>query len=119
MSPVGASSFTTSAPSQARIWVHDGPLWTWVMSRTRTPSSALPITWPPLFVHGLVHGPGRVDLGIDPDVDQRRQPALPRALERGPDVLRIADLFAVTAEHLRELVVADVAERVADPAAVL
>src|SRR3954447_1542008 len=45
-SPEGASSFTTSAPSQARICVQEGPDWTCVMSRTRTPSSALPKTVP-------------------------------------------------------------------------
>ena len=46
MSPVGASSLITSAPSQARIWVQDGPDCTWVMSRTRTPSRALVMTGP-------------------------------------------------------------------------
>src|SRR5690242_9459332 len=66
MSPLGDSSLTTSAPSQASTWVQDGPDWTWVISSTRTPSSALPIADPLLLVHGLVHGPGRVDLGIDP-----------------------------------------------------
>src|SRR5262245_5173898 len=45
-SPAGDSSFTTSAPIQARICVHDGPDWTCVMSRTRTPSSAFPKTVP-------------------------------------------------------------------------
>src|SRR6478609_6201501 len=45
-SPAGASNFTTSAPSQARICVHDGPDWTCVISRTRTPSSAFPKTVP-------------------------------------------------------------------------
>src|SRR5262245_24223522 len=109
MSPVGSSSFTTSAPSQARICVQDAPLWTWVMSRTRTPSSALPMT-APLLVHGLVHRPGGVDLRVDPDVDQRRQPALPRPLERRTDVLGVADLLAVAAEQPGELVVAHVAE---------
>src|ERR1700741_2280759 len=45
-SPAGASRLTTSAPSQARICVQDGPDCTCVMSRTRTPSSAFPKTVP-------------------------------------------------------------------------
>src|SRR5262245_60795419 len=118
MSPVMASSLTTSAPSHARICVADGPLWTWVMSRTRTPSKALRMRQAPLLVHGLVHRPRRVDLGVDPDVDQRRQAALAGPLECRADVGGVTDLLAVTTQHLRELAVPDVAERVADPAAV-
>src|SRR5688500_9916361 len=118
MSLFRASSFTTSAPSQAKIWVADGTDWTWVMSRTRIPSSAL-ISCPRSLVHRLVHGSRRVHLGIDPSVDERGQPRLPGALQRGCDVGRIAHFFAVSAEHLRELVVLHLAERVAHPAAVL
>src|SRR5919106_446835 len=116
MSPFGASSFTTSAPSQARIWVADGPDWTWVMSRTRIPSSAL-ISCPRSLVHRLVHGSRRVHLGIDPHVDERGQTRFPRALQCGRDVGRVAHFLAVPAEHLRELVVLHVAERVTDAAA--
>src|SRR5687767_10708309 len=124
MSPVGASSLTTSAPSQARICVHDGPDCTWVMSSTRTPSRALPIFLSPcvrewLLVHGLVHGSRRVGVRVDPHVDERRQTRLASPLHGGGDVLRIADLFAVAAEHLGELVVRDVAQRVAHAASVL
>src|SRR2546428_10142098 len=37
----GRSILITSAPSQASIWVQDGPAWSWVKSMTRMPSSAL------------------------------------------------------------------------------
>src|SRR5688572_5576886 len=51
MSPVpGRSTLITSAPNQARSWVQVGPDWTWVKSRMRTPSSALPIFVPLLSV---------------------------------------------------------------------
>src|ERR687895_978257 len=89
MSPVGASSFTTSAPSQARIWVADGPDWTCVMSRMRMPSNAL-IYRPRSLVHRLVHGSRRVHLGIDPHVDERGQTRFPGALQCGRDVGRVA-----------------------------
>src|SRR5947209_19303295 len=43
ISPVpGRSTLITSAPNQARSWVQVGPAWTWLISSTRTPSSALP-----------------------------------------------------------------------------
>src|SRR5215213_10076675 len=89
------------------------------MSTSRTPARAFRISASPLLVHRLVHGPGRERVLIDPDVDQRRLARLPRALERGPDVLRLAHLLAVTAEHLRELVVVHVAQLVADVAPLL
>src|SRR5207302_2576592 len=42
MSPrAGISTLITSAPIQARSWVPVGPAWTWLRSRTRTPSRAL------------------------------------------------------------------------------
>src|SRR4051794_36803379 len=97
MSPVGASSFTTSAPSQARIWVADGPDWTCVMSRTRMPSSAL-IYRPRSLVHRLVHGSRRVDVGIDPHIDERRQARFPGALQCRRDVGRVTHFLAVSAE---------------------
>src|SRR5262245_35853530 len=54
MSPrPGGSTLITSAPSQPRIWVAEGPAWTWLMSSTRMPSSALPA-----LPHGLVEGFG-------------------------------------------------------------
>src|SRR6185312_3431321 len=44
MSPIpGRSTLITSAPNQARSCVQVGPDWTWVKSRMRTPSNALPI----------------------------------------------------------------------------
>src|SRR6202140_3674785 len=43
MSPTpGRSTLITSAPMKARSWVQVGPDCTWVKSRIRTPSSALP-----------------------------------------------------------------------------
>src|ERR671939_100534 len=105
MSPVGASSLMTSAPSQASSWVAEGPDWTCVMSRTRMPSSALVVTWLTSLVHGLVHGSGGVRVRVDPDVDQRGLPGLASAPQRRPDVGGVAALLAVTAQHLRELVV--------------
>src|SRR4051812_37034550 len=116
MSPVGASSLTTSAPSQARICVAEGPDWAWGMSRKRTPSRALisltPKGWRRSLVHRLVHGSRGVDLRVDPDVDEGREARLAGTLQGRRDVGGVADLFAVTAEHLRELVVLDPAEGV-------
>src|SRR6202521_1311318 len=55
MSPVpGRSTLITSAPNQASSWVQVGPACTWLMSRMRTPSSALPAA-----PHGFVEGRGR------------------------------------------------------------
>src|SRR6202165_2227478 len=52
MSPVpGRSTLITSAPNQASSWVQVGPACTWLRSRMRTPSSALPAA-PPGFVGG-------------------------------------------------------------------
>src|SRR5436309_11129392 len=55
MSPVpGRSTLITSAPNQASSCVQVGPAWTWLRSRMRTPSSALPAE-----PHGFVEGRGR------------------------------------------------------------
>src|SRR5260370_19195712 len=55
MSPVpGRSTLITSAPNQASSWVQVGPACTWLRSRMRTPSSALPAR-----PQGLVEGRGR------------------------------------------------------------
>src|SRR6266540_1935430 len=54
MSPIpGRSTLITSAPNQASSCVQVGPAWTWLMSRMRTPSSALPAS-----PHGLALGLG-------------------------------------------------------------
>src|ERR1700676_5321309 len=96
MSPrPGNSTLITSAPSHARIWVAEGPAWTWLMSRTRMPSSALRSgisSGLPFFaivaystrllVHGLVHRTGSERVLVDPDVDQRRKTRSASALER-------------------------------------
>src|SRR3954451_12300975 len=117
----GCSILMTSAPIQASSCVQTGPACTCVMSRTRTPSRAFAtvIERPPLLVHRLVHGPRRERVGVHPHVDERQLAALAGALERRPDLLRLGDLLAVAAEHLRELAVADVRQLVADVAAVL
>src|SRR5262245_45955859 len=44
----GRSTLMTSAPNQASSCVHVGPDWTWVKSRIRTPSSALPMRVSPV-----------------------------------------------------------------------
>src|ERR1044071_6321734 len=88
MSPMpGRSTLMTSAPSQARSCVQVGPDCTWVKSRMRTPSSALPSS--PnglsetggkssldvidllfrLLVHRLVSGARRVFVRVHPDID--------------------------------------------------
>src|SRR5690606_40898951 len=103
MSPLGASSLTTSAPSQARICVADGPDWTWVMSRTRIPSSAL-IYRPRSLGHGLVHGPRRVYVGVDPHVDERGQTRFPGVAQSRCEVGGVVHLQAVCAEHLHAFV---------------
>src|ERR1700722_19210098 len=55
MSPTpGRSTLMTSAPMNASNWVQVGPDCTWVKSRMRTPSSALPAS-----PHGLVEGFGK------------------------------------------------------------
>src|SRR5712691_3172117 len=55
MSPMpGRSTLITSAPNQASSCVQVGPAWTWLRSRMRTPSSALPAA-----PHGFVEGRGR------------------------------------------------------------
>src|SRR4051795_4305823 len=112
----GCSILMTSAPIHARSCVQTGLACTCVMSRTRTPSRAFAtvIERPPLLVHRLVHGPRRERVRVHPHVDERRLAALARALDRRPDLVRLGDLLAVAAEHLRELAVAHVRQLVAD-----
>src|SRR5688572_23511469 len=45
-SPAGGSILTTSAPSHASIWVHDGPASYCVRSSTRIPASAFMVSSP-------------------------------------------------------------------------
>src|ERR1700733_4410311 len=75
------------------------------------------------LVHGLVLGARRVLARVDPDVDDRRPLELPyglaRTLQRRRDLGRVANLFAVTAQHLGELAEGNVAQQVADIAALL
>src|SRR2546423_6194573 len=123
------STLMTSAPNQASSCVQVGPDCTWVKSRMRTPSNALLMSLELLMmrmgcgslVHGLRHRAGRVDLGIDPDVDHRRPAGLLHrlagALQGAGDLRRVAHFLAVAAEHLGELAVGNVAEQVADVAA--
>src|ERR1700738_3781936 len=46
----GRSILITSAPSQASIWVQEGPAWSCVKSMTRMPSRAWLILDPPSFL---------------------------------------------------------------------
>src|SRR5581483_9548384 len=125
MSPrPGISTLITSAPSQARIWVQLGPDCTWVMSRTRTPVNAFSIARlaslrAPSLVHRLVHRARRVNFGIDPHVDERALAGLARPAQRRRDILRLAHLLAVSAEHFGELVEMHVAQAIGDLAALL
>src|SRR5258705_524735 len=59
----GRSILITSAPSQASIWVQDGPAWSCVKSMTRIPSRA----W--LILNPLSLLGGAADRAVDP-VDQ-------------------------------------------------
>src|SRR5246127_1186255 len=74
MSPAPArSTLITSAPSHASSCVQVGPDCTWVKSRMRTPSNALPTgVFSASLVHGLVLRPRRVLARVDPDVDHGR-----------------------------------------------
>src|SRR5690348_9885389 len=123
MSPTpGRSILITSAPNQARSWVQVGPDCTWVKSRMRTPSSALPIVSTSL-VHGLSFGPRRVFPRVDPNIDNRRSPALldrlARPSERRGDLGGIAHFLPITAEHLGKFAERHVAQQIADIAALL
>src|SRR3984893_5050907 len=68
------STLITSAPNHASNCVHVGPDCTWVKSRMRTPSSALPMRCSRYrsLVHGLILGARRVLARIHPDVDHGR-----------------------------------------------
>src|SRR5690625_249377 len=132
MSPLVASSLTTSAPSQARICVHEGPDCTWVMSSTRTPSRAFSMA-PPLERRQWLAGrsmrpanqsvylymvwfsvPGAYASGsIQTLISEGRPDWRARSLAG-----RFALLLAASTEHLGELAEADVRERVADAAAI-
>jgi len=62
------------------------------------------------------------DVDVDPDVDQRGRAGSDRlagTLERWADLAGLTDFLAIPAEDLRELVERDVAEPVADVAALL
>src|SRR5471032_2796405 len=118
----GSSTLMTSAPSQPKICVHDGPAWTCVMSRILMPSSAFATGFPftfairGLLVHRLVHRARRELVGIDPHVDQRALARSACTLQRRLNFLGIAHGLTVSAEHLRELLEINVAQIVADVA---
>src|SRR5580765_7648994 len=125
MSPAPArSTLITSAPSHASSCVQVGPDCTWVKSRIRMPSNALPTgALSGSLVNRLILGPRCVLARIDPDVDHGRA-ARPlyrfaRTLQRRRDPCRIAHLFAIAAEHLGEFTERHVAEEIADVAALL
>src|ERR1700761_2922685 len=106
MSPTpGRSTLITSAPNHANNCVQVGPDCTWVKSRIRTPSSALPMALS--LVHGLVLGTRRVLARVHPDIDDCRlaQPRhrLTRTTQRGSDLRWIPHLLAIAAQHLGKL----------------
>src|SRR5215213_3003322 len=77
MSPVpGRSTLITSAPNHARSCVQVGPDCTCVKSRMRTPSNALPIARPLLFLCRWIEARDAAALGaaafVDHCVDERR-----------------------------------------------
>src|SRR3546814_7285226 len=76
-----------------------------------------------LLVHRLVLGARRVLGRVDPDVDDRRPAGLLDRLARAPqrrgDLAGIAHGLAVVAQHVPEYLEVDVAELVADVAALL
>src|SRR5579864_24147 len=126
MSPAPArSTLITSAPNQASSCVQVGPDCTCVKSRMRTPSSALAIraSRPCLLVHRLVLGARRVLARIDPDVDDSRTLQALHRLARPPqgrgDLCGVVHFLAIPAQHLGELAKGDIAEEVADVAALL
>src|SRR5579864_972182 len=97
MSPTpGRSTLITSAPSQASSWVQVGPDCTWVKSRMRTPSSALPAC-----PHGLVVGAGRLDPPF-PRFALPPLPPLPPVIARTTPFTLAAPLLAGAAAALRE-----------------
>src|SRR5579875_604819 len=117
----GGSTLITSAPSQARNWVHTGPDWTWVRSTTVTPERALGpsalsmLTWASssLLVHGLVQGSWGKGVRVNPDVDEGGPARVPGPSEGRADLLGVPHLFPVAIEHLGEQVVPDIPEVVA------
>src|SRR5471032_3132179 len=127
MSPAPArSTLITSAPNHASNCVQVGPDCTCVKSRMRTPSSALLIFKSPkgsrvLLVHGLIPGARRVFAWVDPDIhDRRTARAMNRfasALQGAGYLRRVAHLFAIAAEHFRELAERHIAQQIADVAA--
>src|SRR4029077_20696229 len=125
MSPAPArSTLITPAPSHASSCVQVGPDCTWVKSRMRTPSHALPTgVFSASLVHALALRPPRALPRVDPDVDHCRAARalyrLARAPQRRCDLRRIAHLFAITAEHLGEYAEGHIAEQIADVAALL
>src|SRR6516162_4133870 len=125
MSPAPArSTLITSAPSHASSCVQVGPDCTWVKSRMRMPSNALPTAvLSGSLVHRLILGARCVLARVDPDVDHGRVPRalyrLARTPQRRRDLCRIAYLFAIAAEHLGEFAERHIAEEIADVTALL
>src|ERR1700678_3219328 len=68
-------------------------------------------------IAGEAHIGRRLRVGIGADVDQRRDAALHRALDRGTDILGLLDKFTIATERLDHLVIALIAEVAADIAA--
>src|SRR4051812_38798195 len=110
-SPCGFSNLITSAPIQARSWLHVGPAWTCVMSRIRTPSSAFMISLPLLFLpRGWIQAGDAAALGagglVDDGVDEGGLLRADRVFHRLSQLGRRRRVHAHAAEGLDQLVVA-------------
>src|SRR5262245_43037213 len=114
MSPApGRSTLMTSAPNQARSCVQVGPDWTWVKSRTRTPSSAFIVCSSSLPNRAL-----RVEIAdaaafcagrrIDHCIDESGPAGIHRFVDRAIELVRRRGIHARPAEGLHHLVVAGV-----------
>src|SRR5258706_8448046 len=90
----------------------------------RMPSNGLPMMMKllcRLLVHCLRHRPRRINRGVDPDVDDGGPAGLfyrlAAALQCARDPGRVAYFFAVTTQHFGELAERNLAQQVADIAA--
>src|SRR5215470_387639 len=123
------STLITSAPSHASSCVHVGPDCTCVKSRMRTPSNALPITFPyaisslpvrrsdamqssRLFLRRRIEAGDAAALGaaafVDDRVDQCRPPRADRFLHRPAELVGRRHVHADAAEGFHQFLVARV-----------
>src|SRR5262249_20555039 len=112
MSPSPARSILiTSAPSHASSCVHVGPDCTCVKSSIRTPSSALPITFPSRFFLCCRIKTGdatafRACLFVDDRIDERRLARAERFFHRSAKLRRSRGQHTHATEGFHQLLVA-------------